>query len=155
IRMTNQPHREWIFRQVFEVGRHIIGYEVEKVLAGVGWLAQQTPKTPIAVTGYGEGGLIALYGAALDSRIDRTLVSGYLQPREHMWQEPIYRDVWGLLREFGDAEMAAMIAPRRLIIEASPAPEVNGPPAETADRKGATPNGRITTPSAAAVKQEV
>jgi len=29
IRMTNLPHREWIYRQAFEVGRHIIGYEVQ------------------------------------------------------------------------------------------------------------------------------
>ena len=25
IRMTNQPHREWIYRMAYEVGRHIIG----------------------------------------------------------------------------------------------------------------------------------
>lgn len=36
IRMTNQPHREWIYRMAFETGRHIIGYEVQKVLAGRG-----------------------------------------------------------------------------------------------------------------------
>ena len=33
VRMTNQPHREWIYRMSYEVGRHIIGYEVQKVLA--------------------------------------------------------------------------------------------------------------------------
>ena len=27
-RFTNQPHREWIYRQAYELGRHIIGYEV-------------------------------------------------------------------------------------------------------------------------------
>ena len=32
---TNQPHREFIYRQAFEMGRHIIGYEVEKVQAAV------------------------------------------------------------------------------------------------------------------------
>jgi hypothetical protein len=30
IRMTDQPHREWIYRQSFHMGRHIIGYEVQK-----------------------------------------------------------------------------------------------------------------------------
>src|SRR5579871_4628572 len=30
--LTNQPHREWIYRPAFELGRHIIGYEVGKVL---------------------------------------------------------------------------------------------------------------------------
>ena len=28
VRFTNQPHREFIYRQTFEVGRHPIGYEV-------------------------------------------------------------------------------------------------------------------------------
>src|SRR6185436_19227089 len=36
-RFTNQPHREWIYRQAFELGRHIIGYEAQKILAAVDW----------------------------------------------------------------------------------------------------------------------
>src|SRR5204863_2787927 len=34
-KFTNQPHREWIYRQAYEMGRHIIVYEVQKGLAGV------------------------------------------------------------------------------------------------------------------------
>lgn len=34
-RFTNQPHREWIYRQAYEMGRHVIGYEVAKVQSGV------------------------------------------------------------------------------------------------------------------------
>ena len=34
-RFTNQPHREWVYRQAYELGRHIIGYEVQKVQAAV------------------------------------------------------------------------------------------------------------------------
>jgi len=34
-RLTNLPHREWIYRQAYPLGRHIIGYEVQKVLAAV------------------------------------------------------------------------------------------------------------------------
>ena len=37
IKMTDQPHREWIYRQAYQMGRHIIGYEVQKVLAAVDW----------------------------------------------------------------------------------------------------------------------
>ena len=33
--MTNQSYREWIYRMAFETGRHIIGYEVQKVLAAI------------------------------------------------------------------------------------------------------------------------
>ncbi len=35
VRFTNQPHREFIYRMAFELGRHVIGYEVQKVLAAV------------------------------------------------------------------------------------------------------------------------
>ena len=86
IRMTNQPHREWIYRMAYEVGRHIVGYEVQKVLAAVDWFAKQNEEQllPIGVAGYGEGGLIALYSTALDPRIQATLVSGYFQQREEL-----------------------------------------------------------------------
>src|ERR1035438_4107594 len=69
-KFTNQSHREYIYRMTFEVGRHIIGYEVQKVLAAVDWFVQGRPARPIAVMGYGEGGLLALYSAAADTRID-------------------------------------------------------------------------------------
>ncbi len=161
IRMTNQPHREYVYRQAFEMGRHIIGYEVQKILAGVGQLAalnaNEKQELGLGIVGVGEGGLLALAAAALDSRvearIDAALVSGYFQPREAVWQEPIYRNVWGLLREFGDAEIASLIAPRGLVIEAAAAPEVSGPPAPRDGRGGAAP-GKITTPQLDDVRRE-
>ena len=131
-RFTNQPHREWIYRQAFELGRHIIGYEVQKVLAAVDFLppASRSPggSPQIGVAGYAEGGLIAFYAAALDPRISAALVSGYFDSRQRLWEEPIYRNLFGLLQEFGDAEIASLIAPRALVVEHSPAPGVDGPP---------------------------
>src|SRR5437867_10375984 len=127
IRMTDQPHREWIYRQAFHMGRHVIGYEVEKVLAAVDWFQRKSGgKGQIGVAGYGEGGLIAFYAAAVDTRITAALVSGYFDSRQAVWSEPIYRHVWGLLREFGDAELGTLIAPRGLIVEYSPEPAVTG-----------------------------
>ena len=157
IGMTNQPHREWIYRMAFEVGRHIIGYEVQKVLAGVDWFTQENSSgiLPIGIAGYGEGALLALYSAALDPRIRATLVSGYFQSRQEVWKEPVYRDVWALLHEFGDAELSSLIAPRALIVEASRGPQVSGPPAPTKERTGATPNGRLDTPPLESVRMEV
>ncbi len=155
--MTNMPHREWIYRMAFEVGRHIIGYEVQKVLALVDWFATVNTErpVPIGVMGYGEGGLLALYSAAIDSRIDATLVSGYFQAHE-VWKEPIYRDVWGLTYEFGDAELASLIAPRALIVEACHGPEVLGPPPGTEEHKDyACPNGKLRTPPLEEVQKEV
>jgi dienelactone hydrolase len=159
LRPTNQPHREFIYRQAFEMGRHIIGYEVQKVLALVDWIKQQ-PNAPakspakIGVFGYGEGGLIALVAAALDPRIDATGVSGYFSSRQRVWEEPIYRNVWGLLDEFGDAELASLVTPRPLVVEACRWPEVSGPPPVRAGRFGAAP-GVLKTPSATDVAQEV
>jgi dienelactone hydrolase len=157
VRMTNQSHREWIYRMAYETGRHIIGYEVQKVLAAVDWFTHENASSsvPIGVAGYGEGGLLALYAASLDTRIRGVMVSGYFQSRQNLWREPIYRDVWGLLTEFGDAELARMIAPRPLIVEASRFPEVAGPPAVTPQRRGAAPVGVIATPPLASVRDEV
>ncbi|HRK33261.1 MAG TPA: hypothetical protein PLJ47_01605 [Candidatus Hydrogenedentes bacterium] len=152
--MTNQPHREYIYRTGYELGRHIIGYEVQKTLAVVDWFSQRDPDVPIGVAGRGEGGLIALYASALDPRIDVTVVSGYFKPREEVWKEPIYRNVWSLLHEFGDAEIASLVAPRSLIIEAADHPAVTGPPAPRDGRDGAAP-GVIETPPAGLVAQEV
>jgi dienelactone hydrolase len=157
VQMTNMPHREWIYRMAFEVGRHIIGYEVQKVLAAVDWFEKANAEraVPIGVLGYGEGGLLALYSAAIDTRIDATLVSGYFQARE-VWKEPIYRDVWGLSREFGDAELASLVVPRALIVEACQGPQVDGPPPATEERKDyACPNGKLLTAPLETVEEEV
>ncbi len=35
---TNLTHREFIYRAAYEMGRHIIGYEIQKTLAAVDWL---------------------------------------------------------------------------------------------------------------------
>jgi dienelactone hydrolase len=154
---TNQPHREWVYRPAFEVGRHVIGYEVQKVLAGVDFFSRNGAAKEgrkIGVMGYGEGGLLALYAAALDERIDAACVSGYFGPRENLWREPIYRNLFGLLNELGDAELAAMVAARTLIVDACQALHVDGPPPVRQGRRGAAP-GKIETPEPAAVRQEV
>ena len=122
-------NREFLYRSAFELGRHLIGYEVMKVQAIIDWLGQETRSAPfVGVAGWGEGGLLAFYAAALDPRVDRAFVSGYFGPRETVWAEPAYRNVFGLLSQFGDAEIAGLIAPRRLVIEAIPGPEVVVPP---------------------------
>ena len=155
-RTTNQPHREWIYRQAYEMGRHVIGYEIQKVQSAIDWFVAEDrgAKTPMAVVGWGEGGLIALGAGAVDVRIDATVVSGYFGPREQLWQEPIYRNVFGLLREFGDAGLARLVVPRTLIVEESAAPAVSGPPAPRPRFAGAAP-GRIASPSTQEVRAEV
>ncbi len=146
-RQTQQPHREWIYRQGYTIGRHVIGYELQKIFAAIDWFEKQANAAPVGVAGHGEGGLLALYAAAIDERITTTLVSGYFNKREALWQEPIYRNVFGLLKTFGDAELAMMVWPRSLVIEAAPGPEL------VHSNRGATP-GVLSTPSMANVQQE-
>ena len=129
-----QTYREWLYRQSYHMGRHIIGYEVEKVLAAIDWFKQSDKNVKIGVAGYCEGGLIAFYSAAADKRIDAVLVSGYFNSRQRVWDEPIYRNVWGLLSEFGDAEIATLIAPRPLVIEYSSIPEIIDTVKESPDK---------------------
>ena len=156
IRMTNQPHREFIYRAAFELGRHVIGYEVQKVLSAVDWFRHgsgASDKLPVGLIGHGEGGLIAFYAAAADPRIDATAVCGYFMPRDTVWAEPIYRNVFRLLDEFGDAEVSSLIAPRGLVVEACAHPRVDGPPLPGVGRTGAAP-GKIATPPVSAVRSE-
>ncbi len=168
-RATNIPHREFIHRMAFEMGRTLSGYEVQKVLAGVDWFESAKNKLPVGVIGYGDGGMIALYSAALDERIKSCGVSAYFSQRERIAEEPIDRNVWGRVKEFGDAELALLIVPpassrnglssRTLRLDPSAATKVDekfwpvwsGPkPA----RGGAAP-GKLTEPPQGAVTHEV
>ena len=153
--MTNMTHREWLYRMAYPLGRHPIGYEVQRVLALVDWLeARSSPGAGIGLAGHGEGGLIALYAAAVDPRIDACLVSGYFSAREWVWQEPIYRNIWSLLTEFGDAEIGSLVLPRTLVIEHSEAPRVEGAPPAAEGRRSVAAPGRIETPPAERVISE-
>ena len=150
---TNQPHREWIYRQAYQMGRHVIGYEVQKMLAAIDWLKTQGQQK-IGVAGYGEGGLVAFYAAAIDVRIDACLASGCFDSHERIWEEPLYRNLFGYLREFGDAEAASLIAPRGLVVEYSEFPAVHGPPVVRAGRRASAAAGKLATPRFANVAAE-
>lgn len=151
---TNVPHREWIYRQSFVFGRHIIGYELQKTLALVDWCKALPDQKRLIVAGYGEGGLLALHAAALDPRIDGAFVRGYFGPREGVWAEPIDRNIFGLLRDFGDAEVASLIAPRPLVISNEGFPVVSGPPTVSPGRRAIAAPGRVTAPDWASVQAE-
>jgi len=142
-RMSRLTNREFLYRSAFELGRHIIGYEVQKVLACVDLFDKEAGgDAKVGVIGWGEGGLLALYAAAADARIDAACVSGYFDDRRNIWAEPIDRNVFGLLEQFGDAELAAMVAPRGLIVEAARAPEATIPGGRGAPARVVTPSRR-------------
>lgn len=147
-RGRNLTHREFLHRAAFEMGRTLAGYEVLKVLAAVDLFRAEGSGRPVGVFGWGEGGRLAFYAAALDRRLTAAGVSGYFEPREGVWREPLDRNVFGLLERFGDAELAAGFGGRTLVIEAARAPEL-----ELASDGGAP--GRLTTPPLDEVRREV
>jgi dienelactone hydrolase len=151
-RNTNRTSRTWIYSQAHEMGRTVTGYEVQKMEAVIDWFKVQGGNdTKIGIAGYGEGGLLGFYTSALDKRVKSTLVSGYFAPREQIWKEPIYRNIWSLLHEFGDAELASLIAPRSLVVEYSKVPEFDG---SKNDGKQIEPPGELWTHSFAEVESE-
>lgn len=139
---TDQTHREWIYRQAFQMGRHPLGYDVQMMLAALDWFSLHFPGSEVTTAGYGEGGRAALYAAALDLRFRHAFVSGAFAPRATAWDEPVYRNIFGLLPNHGDAEVAALIHPRPLLIEHTTFPNVK-------EQKG-----DLTTPAYGEVEAE-
>ena len=150
--MSNRiSKREWLYRSAFELGRHLIGYELQKIFSIIDWFSTKfQDELKIGTIGWGEGGLLALYAGAIDTRIDSICVSGYFDSRQQIWAEPLDRNIFGLLNQFGDAELAAMILPRNLVIEAADFPEVHIPPGTG----GAAP-AKLVTPPFNQIKAEV
>lgn len=142
--MTDQ---EYLYRSAFVLGRHLLGHHVQHCMAAIDRLKVAHPELPTTIIGWGEGGWIALATAACDPRVDAALVSGHFAPRETTWSEPIHRNVHGLLTAFGDAQLAALIAPRTLIVDAIAGPEVDIP------GEGGAP-GRLTGPTLEASNRE-
>jgi hypothetical protein len=151
-RMTNQSHREFVQRMAWEMGRSISGYELHRVFAGFDGLDADAPALPRGIYGFGEGARLAMYAAALDTRIRLTTISGDFGPLDNLHEEPFDRGVWKVLRGFRGADLEEMIAPRGLIVEDAafnPAPS----PKARAGRSGAAP-GVLRSPTAAEVKRE-
>ena len=140
-------HREYLHRSAFELGCTLAGYEVQSALAIVDWVTRAFPDLPCGIAGSGEGGMEALYAAALDDRIDVALVSGFFGPREGSWEEPVDRNFFGLLQHAGAAEIGALVLPRRLLIHAASWDDV------VLDGNGGAPSV-LRTPDPAAAKRE-
>ncbi|MCY2985621.1 MAG: dienelactone hydrolase family protein [Planctomycetota bacterium] len=143
-KLTDQ---EFLYRSAFVLGRHVIGNQVAEISAAVDALQKTYGDHPNLVAGWGEGGCLALYAAAVDTRFQVACVSGHFGPREQIWSEPIHRNVHGLLNRFGDAQLAALVAPRTLIIDTMLGPEV------TIAGDGGAP-GTLSGPSAGQAESE-
>lgn len=118
---TGLTHREFLYRPAFELGRHLLGYETQKVLAAVAILHQdsstgdQVPR--IGLLGWGDGGLIASYAAALEPKVSAVVTGTSAGGADRLYRQPLDRNVFGLWRDFGDAELVSMILPRHVAME--------------------------------------
>ncbi|MSU32103.1 MAG: hypothetical protein EXS25_05475 [Pedosphaera sp.] len=152
-RPMNHSQRETLWRASYEMGRTPGGYDIQKALAAADWLvAHRAPdqsNRPLAIAGTGEGGRVALHAAALDDRFSVALVSGYFQPREAQWLEPLDRNVWSYVRDFGDAEIASLLLPRTLLIE-----DGAHPSGIWTDANSGAP-GKLSRPTATSVTAEL
>ncbi len=151
-RHVETSQRETLWRATYQMGRTPTGYDVQKALAAADWLVGSRGSgesaRPLGVAGHGEGGRVALHAAALDERFTVALVSGYFQPREGNWLEPLDRNAWSYVRDFGDAEIASLIVPRKLLVE-----DGVHPSGTWTDAHGGAP-GRLARPDGKAVVGE-
>ena len=128
-RMTR---RQLLHRVGFVVGRTMVGLEVQQVMALRTFLAslKEIDAKRVAVLGVEQGGMTALYAAAADEAFAGAVVVDYFQKREDCWKEPVDRMLYGQLNSFGDAEVAALIAPRRLVALSQPSGPVDSKSAD-------------------------
>ena len=105
------------------IGKTMVGMQVTDLLASASYLATRddVDAARIGVVGKGNGALIALYAAALDPRISRTVCEGPFLSYLEMARARLYEDlggvlVPGVLKVFDLPDVAAAVAPRPLWI---------------------------------------
>ena len=115
---NGKDRRKILYRLGYPVGKTVPGLDVQDVMAVIGYLASRSDVDAdrIVLAGTGQGGMTTLWTAAIDRRVSTAVVIDYFEDRDRCWQEPVDRRLCGQLLEFGDAELAAMVAPRPLWI---------------------------------------
>ncbi len=116
-----KDRRMVLYRLGYPVGRTMAGLDVYETLAAVEYLSHRGDVDPerIGVAGIGQGGMTALYAAGLDCRVRAAVVADYFDHRDRCWAEPVDRRLPSQLLLGGDAELAALVAPRSLCVVTS------------------------------------
>jgi len=111
-RQDHMDRRLLLWRLGFIVGRTLVGLEVQQAESWGTYLKKQFKLQPrqVGVMGWRQGGMTALYAGAMGSWGAVSVVD-YFQKRENCWREPVDRMLYGQLKEFGDAEVVALVAP--------------------------------------------
>jgi dienelactone hydrolase len=113
--------RSWLVRLAYQTGHHLIGSEAQQVAAAREYLATLpgVDKNRIALAGSGQGGMLALYTAAIEPGFAAAWTGGYSGVGDRLPEEPEDRIVWGIVR-FGGVRLASLAAPCRLLLDAGP-----------------------------------
>lgn len=116
-----KDRRMILYRLGYSVGRTMPGLDVQETMAAIDYLGQRADTDParIGLAGIGQGGMTALYTAALGPRVRAAVVADYFERRNNCWQEPVDRRLPGQLLVCGDAELASLVAPRSLCVVTS------------------------------------
>lgn len=117
--------RDRLTVRAWEAGTSLPSIEIAKVVRAIDALAQRTDidARRIAMIGHSYGGFYTLYATALEPRIRVAVVSAYFNDREAVLDasEPYGFLDWrfpGSLALWRDPAVAALVAPRPLLIEA-------------------------------------
>lgn len=110
--------------RAFIVGRTIVGGQTIDLARTLNYLASRPDVKPrkITVIGKGNGGLVALFTAALDPRVknvvsEDALISYLDMARTQLYSQSLFPVIVpGVLKDFDLRDLAAAIAPRRLTI---------------------------------------
>ncbi|MGO8719150.1 MAG: acetylxylan esterase [Acidobacteriaceae bacterium] len=125
--------------RAFIVGKTMVGMQVVDLLRTFNYLAYRPDVDPenITLLGKGNGGVVALFAAALDPRLKKTLcqnaLASYLDLASTTYYDESLFDliVPGVLKDFDLPDVAAAIAPRSLqVMDAQSASETLEPVSE-------------------------
>jgi cephalosporin-C deacetylase-like acetyl esterase len=110
-------------RGAMNLGRPLLGMRVQDALAAMQYLASRpdVDSNDLSVLGRQEGGVIAIFVAALDERVRRTvacrsLVDFRALVENRYYAQPASLFVPGILRRFDLPQVAAAAAPRRILL---------------------------------------
>ncbi|MBM3736722.1 MAG: hypothetical protein FJW39_13150 [Acidobacteria bacterium] len=113
--------RDWLKRIGYQTGHHIVGSEVQQVIAAADWL-RSLPRVngKVGVGGVGQGGMTAVFAAALDPRFSEVFAHNYPESTPE-WDQPADRLLWKLRSRAAPEDLARAV-------NAAPFPALDRPP---------------------------
>lgn len=120
---TGLTDREFCYRPAFELGQHLIGYEVQKIVAASENLKSRTTELDdirfVGLIDLGESGSLGLLAMVFAKSIDFAQINIGNSMFVPMDQQPIDRNIFGFVNEFGLAELVSIVGAKTMILSDS------------------------------------